>query len=59
MSLSRAQREATKAELMANMTLSGQGADDIALGLGLTHAEVERTIRLDGADPATVWQVRD
>jgi hypothetical protein len=59
MSLNRTQREATKAELQANIAQSGRGIAEIAEGLGVTTETVEETLRVDGADPASVWRLRD
>lgn len=59
MSLNTAQREATRAELRANLELSGLTVAQVAEGLKLPESDVEEALRLAGASPASVWHVRD
>lgn len=59
MSLNRAQRAATSAELMTNLELSGLTAEQLRDDLGWSAAELDQTLAVTGADPAMVWMLRD
>ncbi|WP_409158083.1 DUF2316 family protein [Lacisediminihabitans sp. H27-G8] len=59
MSLSRAQREATSAELRANLVISEATQEELLAALGVTDGELTQTFAVDGAPPARVWALRD
>lgn len=59
MSLNNRQIAATRAELAANLALSGLSKTDIAATLRLDGRRVQAAIDVSGAQPEDVWLVRD
>ncbi|WP_282203791.1 DUF2316 family protein [Kitasatospora fiedleri] len=59
MSLNDEERVRTAAELRANLELTGVPTDAIRAELGYGEREFEKIMEVTGADPASVWRVRD
>ncbi|MEV7213278.1 DUF2316 family protein [Kitasatospora cineracea] len=59
MSLNDGERARTAAELRANLELTGLPAEAVRAELGYGEREFERILGVAGADPVSVWRVRD
>jgi len=60
MSLNSAELVRTRAELTANLDLTGLTRDQVAADLGYDAARLRAALEPDGAgDPVDVWQLRD
>ncbi len=59
MSLSTRQKQHTRAELQANLELSGLSSAELQQVIGWTLPRLTGALTITGADPADVWRLRD